>query len=272
MGVVQLYAEDGSQFVSENVHEKRLGETNHKIDEIHHEMGHKITEMYAVIKTLEGKITHLEEETVSRDPSFLMHVDEQTDSLCMLALSNTPHALEYIHNKTYRYCSKAVGVDGATIQYVPITEFDDNQVKRLYEKALGNNGLALQYIPEEARTPDLCQIAIDSNIRAIHYVPKKMPYAGVWRTAIYREPTYVKLLDPLDDELYNVMSNYAYSLNHEIYYLIHKPTMEMTIDYIKKISTNKWDHCKYYIPDELKTSKIVFMMILKQLGFWYHSE
>ena len=226
----------------------------------------------SLLRTLETKINQLEEDRVAQDPAYLETMDVQTEQMCMIALNADPFALKYIRDKKYKYCKKAVSVDGMVLEYVPTnSNFTKNQLAVLYRKAIENNGCALMWIPIEYRTPDLCYRATLTTTDAIRYVPTSKEYMSVWRSILYIIPKHINLLDQYDD-IYDDLKGYAYQRDYDVYKYIHNPPIEMTIDYIKRFRTKQWDLRRFDIqmPDDKKLKmKLKLMLFLKQYGFWY---
>lgn len=110
--------------------------------------------------------------------------DEQTEDLCLIAVRQTPHALQYVYhqtekiclaailqqpslirevkNQTTKLCLAALRIDGNVIQYIR------NPTYPMYKQAVETTPLALQYIVEQ--TPELWQIAVEGDPFALKYL------------------------------------------------------------------------------------------------------
>mgnify|MGYP002622610300 CR=1 FL=1 len=216
--------------------------------------------LLASVKTLEQKVTTLEEMLIMTDGSNLQYIENQTDALCNLAIEKDPMNLMFVHHKTKHLCRKAIKMNPMSIQFCPH--------KDMYEEAIRLNGLSLMVIPDEDKTPHLCLLAVNQNPDAAFYVPTKKDYLQAWRFGIYHNPWLIGHLSP-DDEIYHDLKQYAFDRDPMVYEVIQNPTEEMTIKYIKECPTDDWLSCKGYVPNEHMHFKVIACMLLKSMKFWY---
>ena len=73
--------------------------------------------------------------------------------------------LEFISNKTYELCMTAVAQSGHALQFVP-TEFITEE---LLITAVIQTGFALKYIPVKDRTYKLCKLAVEKDGCSLRY-------------------------------------------------------------------------------------------------------
>ena len=124
----------------------------------------------------------------------LAFIDEQTESLCEVALNQNGMALAYVKNKTVNLCLIALVNNGMAIQYI------DKPRLMFVTTALVQNGLAIRHIPRDTtylkllgmspedltkmavtqnglalrdalvQTPEICDIAVNNNSAAYKFV------------------------------------------------------------------------------------------------------
>ena len=217
------------------------------------------------IHELENRVHELECMLVHQNGSNIQFIENQTPELCEIAIESDPMSIRFIQeqNITHRLCIKAIRLNPDCIQHI--------HIKDMYGLAVSLKPSALQYIPEEHKDYIMCADAIHKDPMAIQYVPQTYSFAPIWRQAIYRVPGYIKFLDP-KNQIYNVLAYYAFMNDCRTYRFINDPSEAITIDYIKRCNTQQFsDELMDYIPEDKRTLKVRFCMLLKTWKFWYKS-
>jgi hypothetical protein len=99
---------------------------------------------------------------VSKNPFVLWYVKNQTEDICKIAVYRNYEMLEYVENQTEEICKSAVQVNGLTLRHVK------NQTDEICKLAVQNDGNALYYVKNQ--TPEICKIAVENNSDALYYV------------------------------------------------------------------------------------------------------
>lgn len=110
--------------------------------------------------------------------------DEQTEDLCLIAVKQTPHALQYVYHQTEKICMAAILQQPSLIREVKnqttklclaALRLDGNVIRHIrnptysmYKQAVETTPLALQYIANQ--TPELWQIAVSGDPFALQYL------------------------------------------------------------------------------------------------------
>jgi hypothetical protein len=217
------------------------------------------------IDILENKIHELECMLVHQNGSNIQFVNNQTPELCEIAIESDPMSIRFIQeqNRTHRLCIKAIRLNPDCVQYI--------HSKDMHELAVSLKGSTLQYIPDEHKDYIMCADAIHKNPMVIQYVPQTDLFAPIWRQAIYHAPGCIKFLNP-ENKIYKDLANYAFANDCRTYRFIDNPSEEMTIEFIKRCNTQQFsDDLMDYIPEDKRTLKVRFCMLLKTWKFWYKS-
>jgi hypothetical protein len=103
---------------------------------------------------------------LERNGNLLEHVEDQTDEMCMVAVSsiNNDNALSFVKNQTYEICLKAVRKNGDALEYVI------NKTEDICLEAVKKCGNALRYIDDDKKTYEICLEAVRKNGDALKYV------------------------------------------------------------------------------------------------------
>uniref|UniRef100_A0A6C0ADF4 DUF4116 domain-containing protein n=1 Tax=viral metagenome TaxID=1070528 RepID=A0A6C0ADF4_9ZZZZ len=85
-------------------------------------------------------------------------------------IKKNPLSLEFVKNKTQELCDLAVYNNIVAFLYVP-SEFMTNE---MLEYVIKKNPFLLEIIPENKQTSNLCELAMDLNIKSYEYVCDKL--------------------------------------------------------------------------------------------------
>jgi len=80
---------------------------------------------------------------IHRNPSLLKFIKNQTEDMCLLAVSRSCYVLGYVHNQTDEICMTAVEHNGIVLEDV------ENQTDEICYAAVLSNENAIQYIRDE---------------------------------------------------------------------------------------------------------------------------
>jgi hypothetical protein len=114
--------------------------------------------------------------TVDQMGSSLKYIKNQTLEMCVKAVTKYAGALEYVNSQNftspeiYEICLAAVRSNVIALQYAKNHNID---MAKLYLDAAKKDGFALYYMSVEARTREICMVAVKSNPAALLYVPKQ---------------------------------------------------------------------------------------------------
>jgi len=215
---------------------------------------------------LEQRIEALETMMLAQRGENIKYIKNPTHDQCIAAL-NDPFSIKYM-KKTFEFCMVAVCGNPHTIEFIPLNDFPEDQRNELLKTAVSTAGTTLKYIPECYMTPELCLMAIHSEIVSIMYVPVKYEYAQVWRSAVYIQPRYAALTEECE-ELYRDMKDYALRIDPMSIEYIKDPPEEAIEKYIKAYPSYAWDHSgKVYVNTLNPSKKIKRMMFWKSMGKW----
>jgi hypothetical protein len=104
---------------------------------------------------------------VSKFPTCIEFIHEQTHELCMLAIDNSNgDAIRFINNPTYEMHMLAVSKDGVKLKYIN----DEHQSLELCEKAVQTNPRAIKYVCDAYVNEELCMYAIKHKSEYIKYI------------------------------------------------------------------------------------------------------
>lgn len=123
------------------------------------------------------------EQRLKKKPSDLklLSVDEQTETLCEIAVKKNPKMFKYVLRPTDELTTFAISKKGENLQYVPLA----NRKLGWCQLAVKQNGLALEFVPEEHKNPQLFQQAIEQTGKALKFIPP----------AFQTEPLVLKALE-----------------------------------------------------------------------------
>jgi hypothetical protein len=82
--------------------------------------------------------------------------------------------------KTLEEAFNEVRKDGSYLQYVP----EALKTPKLCKIAVEQNIRALEYVPETLRTPELCKLTVEKNGRALYFVPEALRTLELCKIAV----------------------------------------------------------------------------------------
>lgn len=129
-------------------------------------------------------------EEVRQDGRALQYIPEQTEEICICAVSHVPEMLYMVRKQTPQICLEAVKRNGVMLHCVKkqtdkirypavknaaeALEFCDKQTEELCRIAVKKNGMMLRCVKKQ--TEVICAIALQQNKRAIKYVKHLTPF------------------------------------------------------------------------------------------------
>lgn len=123
---------------------------------------------YHAAKQNGDALEHIKNQTHDICAAALMHgftlgfVIDQTEELCIIAVTHFGCSLRDVKVQTEKICELAVKENGKALQYVKV------QTEKICKYAVKQNGYALQYV--KVQTLEICRFAVKQNDRAIRYV------------------------------------------------------------------------------------------------------
>ena len=235
-------------------------------DNIQFSFSDKDSALISKTDILEQRIEALETMMLAQRGENIKYIKNPTHDQYIAAL-NDPFSIKYM-KKTFEFCMLGVCSNPHTIEFIPLNDFPEDQRNELIKTAVSKAGTTLKYIPECYMTPELCLMAIHSEIVSIMYVPVKYEYAQVWRSAVYIQPRYAALTEECE-ELYRDMKDYALRIDPMSIEYIKNPPEEAIEKYIKAYPSYAWDHSgKVYVNTLNPSKKIKRMMFWKSMGRW----
>jgi hypothetical protein len=149
-------------------------------------------------------INYINYIAVKQNGMALRWVYEQTLELCLTAVRQNSHAIQYVKQEysTYDLCLVAIQQDGLALKYIGRLNLYWEQQK-LDLEAVKQNGLALQFITDNhvCRTTQLCLAAIRQNKEARRYITDKQVLLLVDRMNYEHMAT----LNPTHKLVYNIL-------------------------------------------------------------------
>ena len=102
------------------------------------------------------------------NPTALKYIKNQTERICIEAVTGDGYMLQYVINQTEKICLAAVLHDGLALRYVK------NQTEKICMAAVLHDGLALRYVDAKNQTEKICMAAVKQNKNALRYVKIKL--------------------------------------------------------------------------------------------------
>lgn len=99
---------------------------------------------------------------IKENPLWLKYVKNQTDKLCMQAVSKYGDTIKYVKDQTVEICMEAVKNDGLALKYV------NNQNPEICKLAIDQNPDALQYVHDQ--NAEICKYALDKDLRTLSMI------------------------------------------------------------------------------------------------------
>jgi len=180
--------------------------------------------------------------------SALEHIENQTEEMCLIALSGGRNrcwqSLQFMHEQTDKVCREAI--EQVDI-YPELMSLIRNQTEELCKLAVENNLLTLRYIREPTEAIYLHAIEHHGG-KTLTYIDNQTDY--ICRIAIDRDVYAMQYIDIQTDEL----CRYAIEKNYEALKHIKNHTKELCryaieIDYraLKYVKLQTDDICEYAI-------------------------
>ena len=104
---------------------------------------------------------------VIKYPFLLKELKNQKPDICLVALKQNGHALQFVKEQTPDICLAAVKQNGHALQFVK------EQTPDICLAAVKQNGHALQFVKEQ--TPDICLVAVKQNGHPLQFVKEQTP-------------------------------------------------------------------------------------------------
>lgn len=137
------------------------------------------------------KTPKLEKLAVQKSWSNLKYVENQTNEICNIALSQSIRAIDYVKN--IDVLNEILTQNPFNIKYIK------NQIEELCLFAVKQNGLALRYISPVFRTPKICLEAVKNNVRAFKYV--KQQTEEICLEAVKKYPWFIRYVKNKTDNV-----------------------------------------------------------------------
>jgi hypothetical protein len=128
---------------------------------------------------------------VTQKGYLLEYVEDQSDDVCMAAVSQDPHALRYVHNQTEAICLAAVGKHGWALYHVR------DKTPKICMAAVRRDGMALRFVPPGRITPEMCREAVNKNGMALQYVPEDFKTPDICEIAVGKDRHAFQFASPL---------------------------------------------------------------------------
>ena len=92
---------------------------------------------------------------ITWNPRALQFIENQTEAMCLEAVSREPYTLRFVKNRTDKICLEAFKREPLTLRFI------ENQNERMCLEAVERNGYALQYVKNP--TIYMCLVAKNQN-------------------------------------------------------------------------------------------------------------
>jgi hypothetical protein len=118
----------------------------------------------------------------SYEGRIIKHIKNLTVEICLAAVQENGHALEYVPEdlKTPELCLAAVQKHGRTLEYVP----EDLKTPEIYLAAMTYNADAFLKIPMEMRTREICLIALKTYGSILDHIPDALKTEDFYLAAV----------------------------------------------------------------------------------------
>jgi hypothetical protein len=121
------------------------------------------------------------------DPFNLRYIQNQNEYLCLLAIEQNPHAIQFAKFFLYEHIIKVCKANGLCLKYFKY-QIEDACIEAVKQNGLAlaiirnqteehcllackQNGFALQFVKNQ--TPDICMAAVSQNPNALKYVKEQ---------------------------------------------------------------------------------------------------
>lgn len=132
-------------------------------------------------------------DKIKRNPSYLQHVQEQTEEMCMEAVTRNGLALFYVEDKTPDVCQAAVLENPHALNFV------DSPPPELCMLAVSEDGLCIQFV--ENKTLEMCMIAVKQNGGAFKFIPEEFRTPELYLEVVRNDPTMLREIENQTEEL-----------------------------------------------------------------------
>ncbi len=101
-------------------------------------------------------------EQVKKDPLSLKNIKNQTEAICLAAVSTRGYTLQFVKEQTEKLCLEAIKQNGNALRFVK------NKTESICLEAVKQNGSALEYVRNQ--TENVCLVAVKQDGKYLCYV------------------------------------------------------------------------------------------------------
>ena len=172
-------------------------------------------------------IRDMEEQTeimailaVSQYGLLLEDVKEQTPYICLEAVKQNPFAIEYVEDQHPTLCMFAVRQNGDALEYIK------NKTPEICRAAVENSWDALAFVKEP--TPELCNYAFKTNVKALRYIENQTEEMCL--EAAKKDPdALLYIINPSEEVQIAAVQTFGTPIQY-----IDNPSLELCLDAIRR--------------------------------------
>lgn len=203
---------------------------------------------------------------VKKNWTFLKHVKDQTEELCLEAIRQNSNALQYVKCQTHKMCIEAVRQNPHAIALVTYKS------PSLCMEAIIQDPQCLQYVPSYLQTNDICMEALKKDGNTLKYIENQTVQMCIKSLETSGGQTFTLIKNKTD-----VICKAAVKIDGLLLFHVPEQTYEIILEAVKQ-NPMAIRYCNFSILGEQEAETIIIEAIkvkgeiLKYLDKKYHTK